>query len=218
MVSPPSSPTAAAAKPPPSTISDGTVFGTLPAAEAFTVHYPGYPSSPTCAARTLGGLSAIAKAWSFEPGAHLELRFRPKDPYCHPAFGESRASTGLVLRLFKCKGDPAPRAEVVAQVRTAYHFEGMADYQHVIPVHAAEAKKRRRSGCQNDEQNLSNDDPAHLETDDGDVMMLVPPLFSLKDKPTKIALLPSSNAVSKSMQRGVIQQKWEVFVRIIQQL
>ncbi|GJN11815.1 hypothetical protein PR202_ga30040 [Eleusine coracana subsp. coracana] len=156
MVSPPSSPTAAAAEPPPSTITDGTVSGTLPAAEAFAVHYPGYPSSPTRAARTLGGLSAIAKARSSEPGARLELRFRPEDPYCHPAFGESRASTGLVLRLFRRKGDPAPRAEVVARVRTAYHFE---------------------------------DDPAHLETDDEDVMMLVPPLFSLKDKPTKIALL-----------------------------
>ncbi|XP_039794802.1 transcription factor tau subunit sfc1-like isoform X5 [Panicum virgatum] len=184
MATPPSSPTPAppepATEPPsPSTLADGAASGTLPAAEAFAVHYPGYPSSPARAARTLGGLPAIAKVRSSDPSARLELRFRPEDPYCHPAFGESRASTGLVLRLSRRKGAAPPRAEVVARVRTAYHFE---------------------------------DTTRHQETDDGDVMMLVPPLFSVKDRPTKIALLPSSNAVSKSMHRGVVQERWEMKV------
>jgi general transcription factor 3C polypeptide 5 (transcription factor C subunit 1) len=165
MATPPSSPTPAppepATEPPsPSTITDGAASDTLPAAEAFAVHYPGYPSSPARAARTLGGLPAIAKVLlaynpnapscsdfaarrielklmfgraappplsqvrSSDPSARLELRFRPEDPFCHPAFGESRASTGLVLRLSRRKGAAAPRAEVVARVRTAYHFEG----------------------------------------------------------------------------------------------
>ncbi|CAL5035222.1 unnamed protein product [Urochloa decumbens] len=185
MATPSSSPTPAppeqAAEPPssPSTFTDGAVSGTLPATEAFAVHYPGYPSSPARAARTLGGLPAIAKVRSSDPGARLELRFRPEDPYCHPAFGESRATTGLVLRLSRRKGAAAPRAEVVARVRTAYHFE---------------------------------DKTGHQETDDGDVMMLVPPLFSVKDRPTKIALLPSSNAVSRTMHRGVVQERWELKV------
>ncbi|KAK3159086.1 hypothetical protein QOZ80_2AG0145540 [Eleusine coracana subsp. coracana] len=211
MVSPPSSLTPAAAtppaEPPPSTITDGTVSGTLPLTEAFAVHYPGYPSSPARADRTLGGLPTIGKVRSSGPSARLELRFRPDDPYFHPAFGESRASMGLVLRLFKRTGEAAPRAEVVARVRTAYHFEGMADYQHVVPVHAEEARKRKRTDRQNSDENSSIDD---LETDDAEYMMLVPPLFSLKDKPTKIALRRSSKAVSKSMQRGVVKHKWEM--------
>uniref|UniRef100_A0A0D3EPP6 Transcription factor IIIC subunit 5 HTH domain-containing protein n=1 Tax=Oryza barthii TaxID=65489 RepID=A0A0D3EPP6_9ORYZ len=176
MASPPSSPSPspdAEAPPPPtspSTITDGAVSGAIPSAEAFTVHYPGYPSSPARAAQTLGGLPAIAKVRGSDPGARLELRFRPEDPYCHPTFGEPRISAGLVLRLSRPKGGTAPpRAEVVARVRNAYHFE-----------------------------------------DNEDVMMLVPPLFSIKDKPTKIALLPSSNALSKSMQRGVVQHRWEM--------
>ncbi|CAL5028421.1 unnamed protein product [Urochloa decumbens] len=216
MATPSSSPTPAppeqAAEPPssPSTITDGAVSGTLPATEAFAVHYPGYPSSPARAARTLGGLPAIAKVRSSGPGACLELRFRPEDPYCHPAFGESRATTGLVLRLSRRKGAAAPLAEVVARVRTAYHFEGMADFQHVVPVHAAQVRKRKRLDSQNDYQHL--DKTGHQETDDGDVMMLVPPLFSVKDRPTKIALLPSSNAVSRTMHRGVIQERWEMKV------
>ncbi|KAL6652999.1 hypothetical protein ACP70R_011924 [Stipagrostis hirtigluma subsp. patula] len=209
MASPPSSPSPGAA-PSPSTIIDGTISGTLPAAEAFAVHYPGYPSSPARAARTLGGLPAIAKVRSSDPGARLELRFRPEDPYCHPAFGESRASTGLVLRISRRKGSAPPRAEVVARIRTAYQFEGMADFQHVVPLHAAEIRKRKSSDCENGKDILSSDKTKRLETDDGGVMMLVPPLFSVKDKPTKIALLPSSNAISKSMQRGVIQDKWEI--------
>lgn len=74
----------------------------------------------------------------------MELRFRPEDPYSHPAFGELRSSTGLLLRLCKprggehasrggaCEGghsaEPPPAeslsAEVVARVNHAYHFEG----------------------------------------------------------------------------------------------
>ncbi|XP_015622346.1 uncharacterized protein [Oryza sativa Japonica Group] len=208
MASPPSSPSLpdAEAPPPPtspSTVTGGAVSGTIPAAEAFAVHYPGYPSSPARAAQTLGGLPAIAKVRGSDPGARLELRFRPEDPYCHPAFGEPRMSAGLVLRLSRPKGGTAPpRAEVVARVRNAYHFEGMADFQHVVPVHAAETRKRKHPECPNNKEHLCNDNE--------DVMMLVPPLFSIKDKPTKIALLPSSNALSKSMQRGVVQHRWEM--------
>ncbi|KAL6873665.1 hypothetical protein ACP4OV_013747 [Aristida adscensionis] len=216
MASPHSPPgTAATAAPPsPSTITDGAVSGALPAAEAFAVHYPGYPSSPAGAARTLGGLAAVAKVRSSDPGARLELRFRPEDPYCHPAFGEPRASTGLVLRLSRRKGSAAPRAEVVARVRTAYHFDGMADFQHIVPKHAAEMRKRKCSDCENDEDIMSSGKTECLKTDDGEVMMLVPPLFSIKDKPTKIALLPSSNAISKSMQRGLVQEQWEMHIPV----
>uniref|UniRef100_A0A0D9V1P2 Transcription factor IIIC subunit 5 HTH domain-containing protein n=2 Tax=Leersia perrieri TaxID=77586 RepID=A0A0D9V1P2_9ORYZ len=207
MASPPSSSLTASAPPPPSpsTITDGAVSGTIPSTEAFAVHYPGYPSSPARAAQTLGGLSAIAKVrGSDPPGARLELRFRPEDPYCHPALGEPRVSTGLVLRLSRPKGggDAPPRAQVVARVRNAYHFEGMSDFQHVVPVHAAAMRKRKHSECP-----TNNED---LRTDNEDVMMLVPPLFSIKDKPTKIALLPSSSALSKSMQRAVVQHRWEM--------
>ncbi|XP_051216577.1 transcription factor tau subunit sfc1 [Lolium perenne] len=207
-----------------STIKDGTVSGTLPEAEAFAVHYPGYPSSPARAAHTLGGLPAITKVRNYKPTPastpapasapappRLELRFRPEDPYCHPACAEHRASSGLLLRLSRPKGGSAPpRAQVVARVHGGYHFEGMSDFQHVVPVHAAEVRKRKRVDRPNAKDDLGSDKAGDLETEDGDVMMLVPPLFSIKDTPTNIALLPSSNALSKSMQRGVVQHRWEM--------
>ncbi|XP_020175993.1 uncharacterized protein [Aegilops tauschii subsp. strangulata] len=212
MVSSVPTPTAAAAAPEsPSTITDGAVSGTLPRTEAFAVHYPGYPSSPARATHTLGGLPAIAKVRSSDPGSRLELRFRPEDPDCHPTFGEPRASTGLLLRLSRPKGGSAPpRAEVVARVRTAYHFDGMADFQHVVPVHAAQVRKRKRLDCPSVKDDLGTDKAGGLDMDDGDVMMLVPPLFAIKDNPTNIALLPSTNALSKSMQRGVVRHRWEM--------
>lgn len=33
----------------------------------------------------------------------LELRFRPEDPYCHPAFGETRPTNALLLKISKRK-------------------------------------------------------------------------------------------------------------------
>lgn len=69
----------------------------------------------------------------------LELRFRPEDPYCHPAFGELRySSNNLLLKISKTgmKCDDALKdqvqnddktqlcADIIARVPEAYHFEG----------------------------------------------------------------------------------------------
>jgi hypothetical protein len=35
-------------------------------------------------------------------------------------------------------------ADIVARVSEGYHFEGMADYQHVVAVHADAAKQRKK--------------------------------------------------------------------------
>lgn len=51
-----------------SIVAGGAVAGVLPEAEAFAVHYPGYPSSPSRAVHTLGGISELSKVsrFSFE--------------------------------------------------------------------------------------------------------------------------------------------------------
>ncbi|XP_048604314.1 general transcription factor 3C polypeptide 5-like [Brassica napus] len=68
-------------------IETGTVSGNLPSKETFVVHYPGYPSSISRALETLGGIQGIATARE-STSNKLELRFRPEDPYAHPAWGE----------------------------------------------------------------------------------------------------------------------------------
>jgi hypothetical protein len=88
-----------------------------------------------------------------EPGACLELLFYTEDPYCHLAFGKSCSSMGLVLCHFSPQAQgwphPAPRAEVN------------------IPTSAWHVRWNARV--------IDNTTP--LETDDGDVMMSIPPLF-----------------------------------------
>ncbi|OAY80178.1 General transcription factor 3C polypeptide 5 [Ananas comosus] len=186
-------------------IKDGAVSGVLPACEAFAVHFPGYPSSPSRAVQALGGLSEIAKVRSSESG-NLELRFRPEDPYCHPAFGELRPSASLLLRISKTKNDLS--AEVMARVKHAYQFEGLVDYQHVLGVHAAEARIKKRPWDSIDATNSGKN--GSVEMDGADIMMLVPPLFTSKDRPEKIVLNPSANLFSKNIQRGVVMHRWEM--------
>ncbi|KAJ0968652.1 hypothetical protein J5N97_025569 [Dioscorea zingiberensis] len=168
-----------------SVIVGGAVAGVLPEAEAFAVHYPGYPSSSSSsrAVHTLGGLSELSKVRSSD-SSDVELRFRPEDPYSHPAF-----------------------ASVLARVPRAYHFDGMVDYQHVVAVHAAEARNRKRP--LNFDERLDFEKSGLLGSDAGDVIMMVPPFFSLKDTPEKIVLNPSANLFSKNMQRGVVEHRWE---------
>uniref|UniRef100_A0A5B7B3E5 General transcription factor 3C polypeptide 5-like n=1 Tax=Davidia involucrata TaxID=16924 RepID=A0A5B7B3E5_DAVIN len=83
-------------------IEDGSISGTLPSAEAFAVHYPGYPSSTARAVETLGGTEGILKARSLQSNK-LELHFRPEDPYSHPAFGELQPCNNFLLKISKKK-------------------------------------------------------------------------------------------------------------------
>ncbi|KAK8947604.1 hypothetical protein KSP40_PGU013778 [Platanthera guangdongensis] len=211
--------------PPPSTkslINDGAISGVLPKTEVLSVHYPGYPSSTARAIETLSGLPKIAKAWSCalqslggtqdpdkDKRRFLELKFRPEDPYCHPAFGEPHPSSNLLLRISRpmnvnntaCSQQLS--ADVVAKVTLAYHFEGMADYQHVIAVHEAESRRKKRSW---DDELIIDDD----DMDYGDVMKLVPPLFARKDKPEKIVLNAPANLVSENLQKRAVEYYWEM--------
>ncbi|CAK7351063.1 unnamed protein product [Dovyalis caffra] len=71
-------------------------------------------------------------------------------------------------------------ADIIARIPKAYYFKGMADYQHVVPVHADIGKRKRK--------NCSEIEEPHFQTKSGlmdlgpkDVMMLLPPFFSVLD-------------------------------------
>ncbi|XP_074309189.1 uncharacterized protein LOC141643783 [Silene latifolia] len=207
-------------------IEDGTIKGKLPSEEVFAVHYPGYPSSMSLAVETLGGLDVIAKAHNSEANK-LELRFRPGDPFSHPAFGHIRPCNSLLLKISKrnvgdnqndsCQSKTCDStcnlvqsgcsvsvlsADIVARVQEAYHFNGMVDYQHVIPVHANAGRMSEMKGPV-DTENFG-------DVDDDCPMILVPPLFSPKDVPENIVLRPSTTLSSKKKQEGVVQHRWEM--------
>jgi hypothetical protein len=60
----------------------------------------------------------------------LELRFRPSDTFCHPAFGDVRGSSNLLLKVTKKRrteelGTPAFEAKVVGKITKTVKFQGI---------------------------------------------------------------------------------------------
>ncbi|GAB4825768.1 hypothetical protein Ancab_008643 [Ancistrocladus abbreviatus] len=247
-------------------IKDGTVSGCLPSAEAFAVHYPGYPSSMSRAVETLGGTEGIIKARSSKSNK-LELCFRPEDPYAHPAFGQLYPCNNFLLRICakKCSvtqnDDPVRKeskycsskseanyctsakqelthaardsdaaevqtpvdvssnlcADIIARIQESYSFNGMADYQHVLAIHADVGRRTRRSWAMVEGQSFGSEcslqfakkgTPFNMGEDN--LMVLMPQLFALKDFPENLVLRPSSTLSSKKKHEGVVQHRWEM--------
>ncbi|KAF8093229.1 hypothetical protein N665_0387s0016 [Sinapis alba] len=207
-------------------IEKGTVSGTLPSKEAFVVHFPGYPSSIPRAIETLGGVQGITEARGSVLNK-LELRFRPEDPYAHPAFGEQHPCSGFLLKISKqdikkpesqpaapatsdvCleEATPALCADIISRVSDAFHFDGMADYQHVIPIHADIARQKKRK--------LMDVNPLAGHSDlmglaDEDVMMLLPQVFAPKDIPDNLALKPPATSGPKKKDDAATQNFYEM--------
>ncbi|PPE02926.1 hypothetical protein GOBAR_DD00048 [Gossypium barbadense] len=216
-------------------IKEGRVSGTLPKDEAFAVHYPGYPKTTSRAIQTLGGTEGILKANLILPflarisqSNRLELHFRPEDPYSHPAFGELSPCNNLLLKISKKKCSNRQTAEA-----------SMADYQHVLPVHANAARKRKGNWVEAEETsfgeafmviastcscseimlclislftfvNCLTEKGGFMDVDQEDVMMILPPLFSPKDMPENVVLRPSTILSSKKNQEVAVHYSAQV--------
>ncbi|KAI3932647.1 hypothetical protein MKW98_012618, partial [Papaver atlanticum] len=97
-------------------------------------------------------------------------------------------------------------ADIVARVPEAYHFKGMVDYQHVLAVHAEVSRKKKRQWA---DVEPKFEKGGLMDIDQGDLMMLVPPLFSPKDEPGDLALKSLTALTSKKKLEAVVQQRWE---------
>ncbi|XP_022157189.1 general transcription factor 3C polypeptide 5-like isoform X2 [Momordica charantia] len=192
-------------------LRDNTISGLLPTNHAFAVHYPGYPLSKRRAIETLGGTQSILKVHGLQSNK-LELRFRPEDPYSHPTYGELRPCCCFLLKICHSKGDAIEgimkderevpiedevnlKFEMVAHVPEAYHFEGMADYQHVVATHADATKRKKGSWTEMREPCLGKVNV--IDVDKEDIMILVPPLFAVKDVPESLVLKPPATIIPR---------------------
>ncbi|KAL8468806.1 hypothetical protein ACS0TY_031849 [Phlomoides rotata] len=79
-------------------------------------------------------------------------------------------------------------ADIVARVSEAYHFDGMVDYQHVLTVHADSRRSKKRILA-----DLESQLGGLMDVDQEDLMIILPPLFSLKDRPEKLIFFPSNS-------------------------
>ncbi|XP_051149413.1 uncharacterized protein LOC127264081 [Andrographis paniculata] len=98
-------------------------------------------------------------------------------------------------------------ADIVARVPEAYHFDGMVDYQHVLPVHADVTRRKKRNWAEVDSNFESR---SLIDVEQEDLMILLPPLFSLKDIPEKVVLKPSGDPGLRKKQDEAVQQNSEM--------
>ncbi|XP_016436706.1 uncharacterized protein LOC107762827 isoform X3 [Nicotiana tabacum] len=94
-------------------------------------------------------------------------------------------------------------ANIVSHVAEAYHFNGMVDYQHVLAVHADVARRKKRQWA---EVEPKFEKGGLMDVDQEDLMILLPPLFSLKDMPENIVL---KSLAPKRKQEVLYRQNWE---------
>ncbi|XP_028068226.1 general transcription factor 3C polypeptide 5-like isoform X3 [Camellia sinensis] len=85
-------------------------------------------------------------------------------------------------------------ADIVARVSEAYYFNDVA-----------QRKKRNWADMEPQFEKCGL-----MDVDQEDLMILVPPLFSIKDVPEKVVLKPTVSLSSKKKQRGVVQHRWEM--------
>ncbi|KAL7134463.1 hypothetical protein ABFS83_11G028700 [Erythranthe nasuta] len=98
-------------------------------------------------------------------------------------------------------------ADIVARVSEAYHFKGMVDYQHVLAIHADRTRRKKRNWAEVEPQFEKG---GLVDIDQEDLMILVPPLFSLKDIPDTIVLKSSGEISLKKKQKGDVEPREEM--------
>ncbi|XP_074546569.1 general transcription factor 3C polypeptide 5 [Halichoeres trimaculatus] len=107
------------------------------------VEYPGMITCVDKMLETLGGEQTVSKTFN-NPNRRLELRYRPKDPFCHALMGNRFPSSNLLLRVKRRvrKKDPKDaeiQMDVLGIIGTTYKFQGMADIQF-LAVHSEGGK------------------------------------------------------------------------------
>ncbi|CAN9504823.1 unnamed protein product [Ophioblennius macclurei] len=103
------------------------------------VEYPAVLGSVHAMLASLGGEQAVTKTFA-NPNRRLELRFRPQDPFCHPACGNRFPTSNLLLRVRRQVRKNNPDAaeiqmDILGIIATTYKFQGMADFQY-LAVHS----------------------------------------------------------------------------------
>lgn len=116
-------------------VSGNTATLALPDANLVCVEYPGVVNNVDRMLDSVGWEKGVSKTYA-DSSKRLELRFRPKDPFCHPVYGNRYSSTNLLLRIRRRtrkgnNGETQISMEIVGLIGTTYKFQGMADFQYL---------------------------------------------------------------------------------------
>ncbi|KAI4332044.1 hypothetical protein L6164_016985 [Bauhinia variegata] len=141
---------------------------------------------------------------------------KPNDD-CDAKASESKSETRMANETQACEpvGDHVPVdeesnlfADIVAHLPEAYCFNGMVDYQHVLPVHADIARRKKRNWLELEEPHFEKG--GLMGVDQEDIMIILPQFFSLKDVPEDLVLKPSAPSSLKKRQEEIVQPHFEM--------
>ncbi|KAL2507207.1 Transcription factor IIIC [Forsythia ovata] len=216
-------------------IKDGSISGNLPSSsQAFAVNYPGYPSSIERAVETLGESSYFqlvlpggcdtrtlksGSCYFWIPGTKLSML--EEGLYIQGKFVHSSQTNWSYIFVLEIHIHTQPLGNFGPNLKSSYldkcnwsflpilflKFQRLIIFTHVLAVHADVARRRKRKWAEVEPQFEKG---GLMDVDQEDLMILVPPLFSIKDVPEKVALKPSVDLSSKKKQEGVVQHRWEM--------
>jgi len=172
-----------------------------------SIEYPGLVENEDEAIKTMGGILAMSTAHC-QPNRKIELRFRPKDPFCKPAYGERLQTSNLLIKVVKktrrnkqtLVEDVRYEIQVEGVIVSTYRFAGLCDFQY-LPME----KNTVAPTEENPDKFVSIIDqvvPQKLATVDwldgpGPVFMS-PPVFSRMDVPVEYYFRKGPNTVPTS--------------------
>lgn len=102
--------------------------------ELVMIEYPGFVKNPDKALETLGNMDSIERVFATQKD-RLELKFRPADPFCRPAYGDRIPKKCLVLKIKNIKSGHATddkkcySLDIVGKVQTSFSFDTLAEFQ-----------------------------------------------------------------------------------------
>lgn len=139
------------------------------------VEYPGLVQNPEAMIETLGGKSALAKAFG-DTSRRLELRFRPQDIFSKPTCSERSNSTALLVKVTRFKrnrkqpycecpkhgnlknSDDSKKSstaevshklqtKILGSVKTTFSFPNMSDFQYLPTERVSNIEVNENESC-----------------------------------------------------------------------
>ncbi|CDS10849.1 hypothetical protein LRAMOSA11335 [Lichtheimia ramosa] len=160
---------------------------TLTDRQFICVEYPGRVKNIDRAIETLGGQKAITAAVE-NPKNGIELKLRPKDPFCHPVSGEVRRIPGLLLKVTRRRRKDQPedegetKTEILGTVTRTCRFRAMGDFQYLMPKEDR-MRQTREAMIKGNVQKIRDFRPLTSAEEGHDLNAVPPPLFSLREAP-----------------------------------
>ncbi|SAM09234.1 hypothetical protein [Absidia glauca] len=202
----------------------------IPNRRFLCVEYPGAVKNIDRVLETLGGEKSIAQAYGSKEDNVVELRYRPKDPFCHPINGSIVPTSQVLVKVTRRRKKNQPEdqgqlsTEIVGTIPQTCRFRGMADFQFVVPQ-SDPLRKLRSALLDGDAKQIQRFRFRGDDNNNGDLQGIPPPVFSNMEEPFKydykqnapvvrVRVLQSDGTANRKKKIKLqLKKKWQSFMK-----